>query len=76
MTGRPRWVDLAKMPHMLVAGTTGSGKTIFLRNVILTLMLASGSEQLQLRFASSKPMDFRPFMDTPHAGGRPLAAKA
>lgn len=76
MTGRPRWVDLAKMPHMLVAGTTGSGKTIFLRNIILTLMLASGSQRLQLRFASSKPMDFGPFLSAPHAGGRPMATSA
>lgn len=76
MTGRPRWVDLAKMPHMLVAGTTGSGKTIFLRNIILTLMLASGSQRLQVRFASSKPMDFGPFLSAPHAGGRPMATSA
>ena len=76
VTGRPLWADLAKMPHMLVAGTTGSGKTVFLRNVILTLMLQHPPRELQVRLSSTKPMDFRVFTTAPHTGGTDLARNA
>ena len=76
VTGRPLWADLAKMPHMLVAGTTGSGKTVFLRNVILTLMLQHPPSLLQVRLSSTKPMDFRIFTTAPHTGGTDLARNA
>ena len=73
VTGRPVWADLAGMPHMLVAGTTGSGKTVFLRNVILTLLLNKSPSEMVLRLSSSKPMDFRVFTQAPHAQGRDMA---
>lgn len=73
VTGRPVWADLAGMPHMLVAGTTGSGKTVFLRNVILTLLLNNSPREMVLRLSSSKPMDFRVFTQAPHAQGREMA---
>jgi S-DNA-T family DNA segregation ATPase FtsK/SpoIIIE len=73
LTGLPVWTDLAKMPHMLVAVTTGSGKTEFLRNVILTLLLHHDPGELVLRLSSSKPMDFRVFTTAPHAAGHEMA---
>lgn len=73
VTGRALWTDLADMPHMLVAGTTGSGKTVFLRNVLLTLLLHRSPEELVLRMSSSKPMDFMPFTQVPHGHGHGLA---
>lgn len=76
VTGRPVWADLAQMPHMLVAGTTGSGKTVFLRNVILTLLMHNTADRMVLRLSSSKPMDFRIFAQAPHAGGAPMATDA
>ena len=76
VTGRPLWTDLAKMPHMLVAGTTGSGKTVFLRNVILTLLIQHPPSELQVRLSSTKPMDFRIFTTAPHTGGTDLARNA
>lgn len=76
LTGRPVWADLATMPHMLVAGTTGSGKTVFLRNLILTLLMTRSPRELVLRLSSSKPMDFRVFMGTPHAAGHAMATDA
>lgn len=74
VTGRPLWADLARMPHMLVAGTTGSGKTVFLRNVVLTLLMNLPPERLVLRLSSSKPMDFQFFTQVPHARRLPLAS--
>lgn len=76
VTGRPRWVDLAKMPHMLVAGTTGSGKTVFLRSVLLTLVEERRPAELRLSLSSSKPMDFAPFARVPHAAGGGIARSA
>lgn len=76
ITGRAVWADLAQMPHALVAGTTGSGKTIFLRNVILTLLLHHAPERMSLRLSSSKPMDFRIFTQAPHMRGLPMATDA
>jgi DNA segregation ATPase FtsK/SpoIIIE-like protein len=61
---------------MLVAGTTGSGKTVFLRNLILTLLMTRSPRELVLRLSSSKPMDFRVFMGTPHAAGHTMATDA
>ncbi|WP_371876526.1 FtsK/SpoIIIE domain-containing protein [Pyxidicoccus fallax] len=76
VTGRAVWVDLATMPHMLVAGTTGSGKTVFLRSLILTLLLNRSPSSLKLRLSSSKPMDFRVFAQTPQAADRSMAKDA
>ncbi|MCB9662367.1 MAG: hypothetical protein H6726_32305 [Sandaracinaceae bacterium] len=73
VTGKAVWVDLAKMPHGLVAGTTGSGKTVFLRQVLLTLLMQHDPNALRLRLSSSKPMDFMPFVHVPHAEGLPIA---
>jgi hypothetical protein len=73
VTGAPLWADLATMPHMLVAGTTGSGKTVFLRTLLLTLALHRTPAELRLRLSSSKPMDFKAFTQIPHAGGLPMA---
>lgn len=73
VTGRPIWADLARMPHMLVAGTTGSGKTVFLRSALLTLLQHHSARELSVRMSSSKPMDFMPFTKVPHGCGRPIA---
>jgi len=76
VTGRPVWTDLSEMPHLLVAGTTGSGKTVFLRNILLTLLLARSPAQLQVRLSSSKPNDFRLFLQAPHAAEHGMAQDA
>ncbi|KIG19094.1 Cell division protein FtsK [Enhygromyxa salina] len=74
VTGRALWADLAEMPHMLVAGTTGSGKTVFLRGVILTLLLSHSPKELEIHLSSSKPMDFKIFTKAPHSRGRAMAS--
>ncbi|WP_428267884.1 FtsK/SpoIIIE domain-containing protein [Haliangium sp.] len=76
VTGNPVWVDLAAMPHALVAGTTGSGKTVFLRQLLLTLLLQHSPRHLQIRLSSTKAMDFRPFANAPHAAGTSVASNA
>lgn len=57
--------DLAQMPHLLVAGQTGSGKSIFLHNVILSLLLQYGKEDLNLLLIDPKEVEFSFYMKAP-----------
>lgn len=62
--------DLARLPHLLVAGATGSGKSVFLRCLLLSLLHRPPSE-LQILLIDPKQVDFLPFEDIPHlVGGR------
>lgn len=66
-------IDLAKAPHMLIAGTTGSGKTIFLYSIIVSLLQQFSSEELELLIVDPKQTDFHFFEGLPHLrGGRVL----
>lgn len=71
--GQHRIVDLAKAPHMLIAGTTGSGKTIFLYSIIVSLLHQFSSDELEFLIVDPKQTDFHFFENLPHLrGGRVL----
>ena len=67
--GRFEIVDIAKAPHMLIAGTTGSGKTIFLYSIIVSLLHKYPMEDLEFLIIDPKQTDFVFFEDLPNLYG-------
>lgn len=68
-SGHVRIADLSRLPHLLVAGATGSGKSVFLRGLLVELLRARTPEQLHLLIIDPKRLDFAPFARTPHVRG-------
>lgn len=66
VSGIPVFANLAKMPHMLVAGATGTGKTIFLNNLIISLLYRNTPETLRLIMVDPKRVEFSNFANIPH----------
>ena len=64
--GAPTYTDLTEMPHMLVAGATGTGKTIFLNSLILSLLYKSTPENLRMIMVDPKRVEFQNYNDIPH----------
>ncbi|MFC7366297.1 MULTISPECIES: FtsK/SpoIIIE domain-containing protein [Bhargavaea] len=65
-TGKMEYLNIAKAPHLLTAGTTGSGKTIFLYSIILSLISQFNDNELELVIIDPKQTDFIYFEDLPH----------
>lgn len=66
VSGNPVYADLSRMPHMMVAGATGAGKTIFLSNVILSLLFRNTPETLRLILVDPKRVEFPVYNSLPH----------
>jgi len=66
ISGRPIVADLAKMPHLLVAGTTGSGKSVALNAMILSLLYKTGPENVRLVMVDPKMLELSIYADIPH----------
>lgn len=66
MLGQPLIVDLAKLPHMLVAGATNSGKSVFVNDVLGSLLLTKGPEELKLLLIDPKMVEFGVYNGFPH----------
>lgn len=58
--------DLASMPHLLVAGATGSGKTVFVKTVLASLLATKTPDELQLILVDPKMVELSIFNDIPH----------
>lgn len=66
VTGAPVRASLAKMPHLLIAGSTGSGKTICLNVIILSLLYQSPPNLLKFILIDPKRVEFPVYSDIPH----------
>lgn len=65
-SGNPLVSDLARMPHMLVAGTTGSGKSICLNTIILSLLMTQRPDVVKLILVDPKMVELSVFRSIPH----------
>jgi S-DNA-T family DNA segregation ATPase FtsK/SpoIIIE len=66
IAGKPVVADIAKMPHLLVAGTTGSGKSVGVNSMILSLLYKSTAEQVRLIMVDPKMLELSVYEDIPH----------
>jgi S-DNA-T family DNA segregation ATPase FtsK/SpoIIIE len=66
IAGNPVVADLARMPHLLVAGTTGSGKSVALNAMILSLLYKSELRQVRLILIDPKMLELSVYQDIPH----------
>ena len=64
--GRPNCPDITKMPHLLVAGTTGSGKSICLSSLIISLLYKYGPDELRFILVDPKQSEFISYENLPH----------
>lgn len=74
--GEFQMIDLARAPHMLIAGTTGSGKTIFLYSIIVSLLQQYSADKLELLIVDPKQTDFHFFEGLPHLRGNRVLTDA
>ncbi|MES2217851.1 MAG: DNA translocase FtsK 4TM domain-containing protein [Pseudomonadota bacterium] len=66
ISGYPVIVDLAKMPHLLVAGTTGSGKSVSINAMLLSMLFKATPEQLRLILIDPKMLELSVYEGIPH----------
>lgn len=66
ISGKPSVVDLAKMPHLLVAGTTGSGKSVALNVMILSMLYKAPAEEVRLIMVDPKMLELSIYEGIPH----------
>lgn len=66
ISGYPVVADLSKMPHLLVAGTTGSGKSVGLNAMLMSMLLKSSPQQLRMIMIDPKMLELSVYDDIPH----------
>ena len=66
VSGKPLVTDLTRMPHLLIAGSTGSGKTVCINAIICSLLYHSSPDDLRFMMVDPKIVEMKVFNDLPH----------
>ncbi len=66
IVGKPFITDIKKLPHLLIAGTTGSGKSVGINAMLISLLYRNDPDQLKLMMIDPKMLEFSMYDDIPH----------
>jgi S-DNA-T family DNA segregation ATPase FtsK/SpoIIIE len=66
ITGEPMINDLSKMPHLLVAGATGAGKSVGMNVMLVSLLCSKTPDEVRIILIDPKRLEFAPYADIPH----------
>ena len=66
VAGRPVFANLARMPHLLIAGATGAGKTIAINNLLINLLYQNSPKDLKFILIDPKRVELTPYNEIPH----------
>ncbi len=66
ITGEPIFIDVGKMPHLLIAGTTGSGKSVCINSIIMSLLYKARPDEVQFIMIDPKKVEMSMYNNLPH----------
>ncbi len=66
VAGEPRFFDIAKMPHLLIAGTTGSGKSVCINSIIMSILYKASPDEVKLMLIDPKKVELNIYNGIPH----------
>ncbi len=66
VSGHPMTVDMARMPHLLIAGRTGTGKSVCLNTLILSILMTRTPDQVRMLMIDPKMVELSPYKRIPH----------
>ncbi len=69
LLGEPVYCELNKMPHLLIAGATGSGKSVCMNSIIMSILLRTKPDEVKLLLIDPKKVEFTPYHQIPHLMG-------
>ncbi|MGL4593996.1 MAG: DNA translocase FtsK [Thermoguttaceae bacterium] len=66
VTGKPMIMDLTKLPHLLIAGRTGTGKSVCLNSIIVSMLMTRGPDEVRMLMIDPKMVELSPYKTIPH----------